>query len=351
MLGNKHFYNRTIRKIVVAFGTMFNDIELVRFDRSGNAHQKFSVPLSYGAKEKYITRITSDPNLTKTINTLVPRMSFSMDSISYDASRKQITTLNTFSYSPTEGLKTQYLPVPYNFDFSLSIYVRNTEDGTQILEQILPFFSPDFTVTVDFIPEMGKKYDMPVILNSVNTTVDYEGDMLTTRLIIWDLTFTVKSFIWPPVKSDNLQGLIGTYSSVGGPDGTGGYGAAITNIYTDLQEKTLQEVTVDYASGNGVFALGETIRVPEKGLHGEVIYFSNNNTGLLIVGNLNKLIEPDDVVVGDYSNAKYTVLSVVEAPVKQVTVISKLDPEDANIDDDYGFSDTIIEYNTGYKEP
>jgi len=351
MLGNKHFYNRTIRKIVVAFGTMFNDIELVRFDRSGNAHQKFSVPLSYGAKEKYLTRITSDPNLTKTINTLVPRMSFSMDSISYDASRKQMTTLNTFNYSPTEGLKSQYLPVPYNFEFSLSIYVRNTEDGTQILEQILPFFSPDFTVTVDFIPEMGKKYDMPVILNSVNTTVDYEGDMLTTRLIIWDLTFTVKSFIWPPVKSDSLQGLIGTYSDVGGPNGTGGYGSVITNIYTDIQEKSLQEVTVDYSSGNNYFALGETIRVTNKNVYGEVVYFSNNDTGLLVVGNLNELIESGDQIVGDYSNAKYSVLSVKEAPVKQVTVVTKPVPEDANVDDDFGFSDTITEFNTGYQEP
>ena len=351
MLGNKHFYNRTIRKIVVAFGTMFNDIDLVRFDRSGNSHQKFKVPLSYGSKEKYLTRITSDPNLTKSIGTLVPRMSFSMDSISYDASRKQMTTLNSFSYSSSEGLKTQYTPVPYNFDFSLSIYVRNTEDGTQILEQILPFFSPDFTVTVDFIPEMGKTYDMPVILNSVNTTVDYEGDMMTTRLIIWDLTFTVKSFIWPPVKSDGNKGLIGTYSPVGGSDGTGGYGAAITNIYTDVQEKTLQEVTVDYVNGNNYFALGETIRVKERDLHGEVVYFSNNSTGLLSVGNLNKLLEEGDLIIGDYSNAKYTVLSVVEAPVKQVTVISKPNPEDANVDDDYGFSDTIIEYNTGYREP
>jgi hypothetical protein len=351
MLGNKHFYNRTIRKIVVAFGTMFNDVELVRFDRSGTPHQKFAVPLSYGAKEKYITRLTSDPNLTKTINTLVPRMSFSLDSISYDASRKQMTTLNTFSYSPTEGLKTQYIPIPYNFEFSLSIYVRNTEDGTQILEQILPFFSPDFTVTVDFIPEMGKKYDMPVILNSVNTTVDYEGDMLTTRLIIWDLTFTVKSFIWPPVKSDNNKGLIGTYSPVGGPDGTGGYGAAITNIYTDVQTKQMQEVTVDFANGKNEFALGETIRVTKRDLHGEVVYFGNNNTGLLIVSNLNKLIQPGDIVVGDYSNATYTVLSVLLSPVKQVTIISKPDPEDANLDDEFGFSDNIIEYYNGYKEP
>jgi hypothetical protein len=345
MLGNKHFYNRTIRKIVVAFGTMFNDIELVRFDKSGTANQRFKVPLSYGPKEKYLSRITSDPTLTKSINTLVPRMSFSMDSIAYDASRKQMTTLNTFSYGAPDGLKTQYLPVPYNFEFSLSIYVRNTEDGTQILEQILPFFSPDFTVTVDFIPEMGKKYDMPVILNSVDMTIDYEGDMLTTRLILWELRFTVKSFIWPPVKSNENKGLIGTYSSVGGPNGTGGYGSVYTNIYTEQRDKMAQEVFVDFSNGDNSYAIGETVRVKNKNIRGEVIYFSNNNTGLLIVGNLNNFIEINDVIVGDYSNASYEVLSARDVAIKNVMIVTKADPEDANVDDEFGFSETITEYN------
>jgi len=232
MLSNPHFYNRTIRKVVVAFGTLFNDIELIRFDKTGNPFQHMRVPLSYGSKEKYITRITSDPTLNKSIATLVPRMSFNLDSMAYDANRKQISTLNNFAYSTADGLKSQYAPVPYNFDFSMSIYVRNTEDGTQILEQILPFFTPDFTITVNFIDDMDTKYDIPVILNSVNTSTDYEGDMMTTRLILWDLQFTVKGYIWPPVKK-GIGGLIGAYSSVGGPNANGGYGSAMSNIYTD----------------------------------------------------------------------------------------------------------------------
>lgn len=232
MLGNAHFYNRTIRKVVVAFGTLFNDILLVRFDKSGNEHMQMRVPLSYGTKEKYLTRITSDPTLNKSVATLIPRMSFNLDGLSYDSSRKQMTTLQNFNNTPT-GIKTQYSPIPYNFDFSFSIYVRNTEDGTQILEQILPFFTPDFTVTVDFINSMGKKFDMPIILNSVTSSVDYEGDMLTTRLIIWDLQFTAKGFIWPAVKGGTANNLIGMYSDTGGANGTGGYGAAIVNVYED----------------------------------------------------------------------------------------------------------------------
>jgi hypothetical protein len=202
MLSNKHFYHRIIRKIVVSFGTIFNDIQLVRYTRDGRTEkERFKVPLSYGSKEKYLTRITSDPNLNKSVQVVVPRISFELTGMSYDSSRKQMTTLKNFaSANSSTTINTQFTPIPYNFDFSLSIYVRNTEDGTQILEQILPFFTPDFNVTVDFIPEMNQKYDLPIILNSVNTTTDYEGDMLTTRLITWDLQFTVKSYVWPSVS-------------------------------------------------------------------------------------------------------------------------------------------------------
>lgn len=225
MLGNSHFYNRTIRKVVVAFGTIFKDIEVIRFAKDGSPQLKMLIPLSYGAKEKYLTKITSDPTLNKSVNTVVPRMSFNLDSLSYDSSRKQMTTLQNFSYR-NGALSSQYAPIPYNFDFSMSIYVRYTEDGTQILEQILPFFTPDFTVTVNFIGGMCQKYDMPIILNSVSNNVEYEGDMSTTRLIIWDLTFTAKGYIWPPVKGD--IGLIGQYDA-----NTGNYGSAKVNVYKD----------------------------------------------------------------------------------------------------------------------
>lgn len=215
MLGNTHFYNRTIRKIVVAFGTIFNDIEIVRFDKNGNLKEKIRVPLNYGAKEKYLTRITSDPDLVKSINTVVPRISFDMTGMEYDSSRKQITTIQNFAQ--TGGVVSrQYAPIPYNFNFSLSVYVRNTEDGTQILEQILPFFTPDFTVTVDLITGMEHKYDIPIILNSVSNEVDYEGDLMSTRLIIWNLEFTVKGYVFPQVKTANT-GIIHT---------------ANTNLYT-----------------------------------------------------------------------------------------------------------------------
>jgi len=123
MLGNAQFYNRTIRKIVTAFGTVLNDIHVARYNKSGTQkYETFKVPLSYGAKEKYLTRITSDPELLKSVATVVPRISFELTGMSYDSGRKQVTTMQNFNQTAT-GFKTQYAPVPYDFSFSVSIYV------------------------------------------------------------------------------------------------------------------------------------------------------------------------------------------------------------------------------------
>lgn len=202
MLQNRHFYHRTIRKVVVAFGTLFNNIQLIRYTKDlSQEKERFRVPLSYGSKEKYVTRLFSDPNLIKSVAIVVPRISFEMTGLSYDSGRKQISSIRNFSANNSTRINTQFVPIPYNFDFSMSIFVRNTEDGTQILEQILPYFTPDFNVTVDFIPGMDQKYDLPIILNSVNTTTEYEGDFLSTRYITWDLEFTVKGYIWPSLNT------------------------------------------------------------------------------------------------------------------------------------------------------
>jgi hypothetical protein len=264
MLNNPPFYNRTIRKIVVAFGTMFNEIFLQRFNRDGTLKREIiRVPLSYGSKEKYLTRITADPNLTKSVSTVVPRIAFDMTGISYDTSRKQASLTRNFALDAENKLNTQFVPIPYDFNFTLSIFVRNTEDGTQILEQILPFFKPDYTLTVNFIPEMGLTYDMPVILNSVSPTTDYEGDMMTTRLIVWDLEFTVKGYIWPPVRKPAGQpaGLIGQFSNT-----ANAFGSVITNIYntTDADANNkIAEVIVQSdplgADPDDEFGFSETI--------------------------------------------------------------------------------------------
>lgn len=228
MLGNDHFYYKSIRNTVVTFGSLFNDIEIIRFTSDGTPKERYKVPLVYGPKEKYITRITSDPNLTKSVLTTVPRMAFNLTDISYDTSRKQLSTLRKIS-STDSIVNSQYVPVPYEFNFQLSIFVRNIEDGNQILEQILPFFTPDFTVTVDFINSIEHKYDVPVILKSITSNIDYEGDFLETRLVTWDLIFNVKSYIFPPVKPSSIIRSANTniFTSVVDPNTL-----PLVNVYT-----------------------------------------------------------------------------------------------------------------------
>jgi len=329
MLGNAHFYNRTIRKVVVAFGSMFNDILLTRYSKDGlTAYEITKVPLSYGAKEKYLVRLQSDPTLTKSIATTVPRMSFDLVGMSYDTTRKQQTTLQNFGFS-SGSFRSQYVPIPYNFDFNLSIYVRNTEDGTQILEQILPFFTPDFTVTIDFIKEMDQKYDMPVILNSVSPEVDYEGDFMNTRLIIWNLTFTAKGYIWPPVSANNSSKYITS---------------ANANIYTDSTNLDAQKVYVNMATGFGVYTTGEDIKVEAKGVTGKVLYFSNTADGTLVLTNLNKKVQANDKVTGVYSNSTFTVTRIDTSPTKAVAIVVTPSPPTANGNGPYGFEETFTEW-------
>ena len=324
MLGNANFYNRTIRKIVVAFGTVFNDIYVVRYTKDGlTAKETIKVPLNWGAKEKYITRLTSDPTLTKSIATTVPRISFEMTGMSYDSSRKLPTTVRNFSANNATTVNAQYVPVPYNFDFSLSIYVRNTEDGTQILEQILPFFTPDFSVTVDFIPLMDPKYDMPIILNSVSNETTYEGDMMETRMIIWNLEFTAKSHIWPPVKTGKI------------------INTANTNLFIQPNSLLEQQVFVDFANGVGRFSDSETLRVTDKDVYGTVAYFSNANNGILVVESLNDYLAVGDIVRGDYTGATYTIKTADKIPLKSTTITTRPKPLTAEPDDEFGFSETI----------
>ena len=328
MLGNAQFYHRTIRKMVVVFGTLFNDLEIVRYTQAGVPKEKWKVPLTYSPKERFLTAITSDPNLVKSINTVVPRMSFNLDSLEYDVNRKQISTLMNFAKQDNTSVSTQFVPIPYNFQFSLSIYVRNTEDGTQILEQILPFFTPDFNVTVDFIPEMDQKYNVPIILDSVASTVEYEGGMNegSTRLILWDLTFTAKGYIWPPVKS-------GKYIK-----------SANTNTFIDLTSKEIQKVYVDYANGSGVFAQGETLRANNSELFGTVDYFSNTESGVLVVTGANKIIKVGDKLTGDYTGAAYNVVVTDINSLNVVQVKTTTNPGTATLGDEFQFNEIIKEY-------
>jgi hypothetical protein len=205
MLDQK-FYWGTIRKAVVAFGNMFNNITIDRKDANGDIIQTIKVPLSYSPKQKFLTKIRQQPNVdTKSLQVIVPRMGFEMVSLDYDPNRKIAPIQQSRTINSSTSASAQYAPTPYNINMLLYIYVKNQDDGLQIVEQILPYFNPDYNLTLKAIPELDIKNDLPILLNSIGFEDDYEGDMTTRRSIIWTMNFIMKLNFYGPI---NKQGII-----------------------------------------------------------------------------------------------------------------------------------------------
>lgn len=203
------FYHGTIRKYVILFGTLFNNIYVNRPDASRDIIRTLRVPLSYGPKEKTLARTIADPKLDRPVAITLPRMSFELMTMTYAGQRK-LPTVNKIPYvvgNDDNLLQYTYNPVPYDFQFQLNVMVRNADDGTRIVEQILPFFTPDWTATINIIPDINMVMDIPIVLNSIDSTDTYEGNFDTRRALIWTLNFTLKGYLFGPVKK---QGVIKT---------------------------------------------------------------------------------------------------------------------------------------------
>jgi len=205
VLGHQ-FYNQTIRKVVIAFGTMFNDIHLVRKDASGTIIQTMKVPLAYGPRQKFLVRLREDADLTKQVAVTLPRLGFEITGLSYDPARKlnRVQKFRKVKGDNNKQLDTQYMPVPYNVDFELYVLSKQSDDALQIVEQILPYFQPDYTVTINDNTEMGTKRDIPIVLNGVTYEDDYEGDFTSRRSIIYRFSFTTKLYLYGPVTSSKV---------------------------------------------------------------------------------------------------------------------------------------------------
>jgi len=205
MLGT-YYYHEIIRKTIVSFGTLFNQLYIKHKDADGDTYSEIRVPISYGPSQKFLARIEQQANLNKPVQITLPRMSFEMNSIQYDSSRKSGVT-QTFKASDGNNLKKVYLPVPYNIGFELNILSKLNDDSLQIIEQILPYFQPAFTLTVDLVDSIGEKRDIPVILDSISFQDDYEGDFSTRRALIYTLQFTAKTYLFGPIAA-TTDGLI-----------------------------------------------------------------------------------------------------------------------------------------------
>jgi len=205
MFGSQ-YYHGTIRKYVIAFGNLFNDIYVQRLDSNGTRIQTLAVPLAYGPKEKWLVRLAQDPNLDQDVAITLPRMGFEIQSMAYAPQRKLSSTLKNVKLktSDLDRVDTQYVPVPYDIIMLLSVFVRNADDGAQIIEQIIPYFRPEFVTNVRLIPEMDVVVDTPVVLQDVAIEDTYEGDFDTRRALIYNLTFSMKAYFYGPVSHSGI---------------------------------------------------------------------------------------------------------------------------------------------------
>lgn len=204
----------SLRKYIIVFGTLFNDIYINRTDSNNEVIQTIKIPLTYGPKEKVLVRLEQDPQMDNQVAIVLPRISFEMTSLEYDSTRK-LNTLNKLTkQSATAGtddaVKYQYQPVPYDMQFEMSIIVKNSEDGTRIIEQIAPYFTPSFTVSVNLVSEVDNPRDLPIILNSISHEDTYEGSFEQRRAMIWTLSFTMKGWLYGPTNTSKLIKLAET---------------------------------------------------------------------------------------------------------------------------------------------
>ena len=208
MLGTYH-YHEIIRKTIIAFGTLFNTIELRHKKQDGSNFSTVKVPIAYGPAEKFIARLEQKPDPRRRVSITLPRLAFELVSIQYDNSRK-ISTMQTFKTFTKDGSKTAkkvFMPVPYNLGIRLSIMSQYNEDAMQIIEQILPVFQPSFNVTVDLVESIGEKRDIPMVLDNVSFDDNYESGYEEKRVIVHTLDFTAKTFLFGPI-ADSSEGLI-----------------------------------------------------------------------------------------------------------------------------------------------
>ena len=329
MLSSAHFYYQLTRKYVVIFGTMFNDILLVRRDPTTKQElERVKVPILYGPKEKYIYHLQQDPDLQKEIAITLPRMSYEITGIQYDPSRKQNTMLRQAKGNTATRVASNYMGVPYNFTIEMSIYSRNIDDANQVLEQILPYFTPDYTITVNPIPELGFTKDIPIVLDTVSQEITYEGNYESTRMIIHNLTFTLKGYFWGPVTNPKIIRKV------------------IANIFNDpsLQAGYVTRVNV---TGTGDFKRDDLVyqgpNYQTATAYGTVLSWFPGN-GKLMLGGVQGQFKVNNTIRALSTNATYTIESFDVSPLKLASIVTEPDPLTAEPTDDFGYTQTITEF-------
>ena len=309
-------YNKNIRNIVVLFGTVFNDITIKRLKSDGTTEREFKVPIAYGPAEKFLAKLNQPDVMT------LPRMSFEITDYAYDATRKLQTTkkFKKVKSGSTTDLTTVFNPVPYDFNITLSVMVKYSDDGTQILEQILPHFTPEFQVTMNELATMGIKRDIPIILNSVSTEDTYEGEFITRRALIHTLTFTVKGHIYGRTPD---QGII-------------------REVDVNIGSNLLRVASVTITAGGSSYTSVPTVTFSGgggSGATGTAVVASNAVTSITITNAGTSYTSAPTVtfIGGGGTGAVGTAVLITQ---KDVNIDIKPAPLTADADDDFGFTTT-----------
>ena len=330
MLNQSTFYYKLLRKYVTIFGSMFNDITLIRYNKNDDEeYQRIRVPIIYAPKEKYVTRWESDPDLLRDTQTILPRLSFEITGITYDASRKQNSLLRVAKGDTASRVNSAYMGVPYDINFQLNMYARNIDDAAQIAEQILPYFNPDYTVTITPIPELSFLKDIPIIQNSVVQNVQYEVNYDSVRYVYWTFTYTLKAYFFGPYTKPKI------------------IRKAISNIFNDPSLVLGYTVKINTGTGNGNFKISDTIYQGENyqsaTAFGTVIEWRPNNDKLIISG-VQGNFKVNNTIHATSTNAVYNIASFDSSPIKLAQITVEPDPLEAEPEDDYGFTTTITEW-------
>lgn len=323
-------HNDVIRKIVLAFGNLFSQIPVVRYDDNGNEKERFIISLIYSAKEQYVHRLNDDPELNSRVQVVIPTLSYEMMGMNYDSSRKQITNNKNF-FQSGDQLLSQYNPVPYDFDFDLHLYSRTFEDAHQVVEHILSYFTPDYTIKVNLIPSMGIIKEIPILLKSVDRDVDYEGDREdNSRRIIFSFHFTVKGFIFG--KTSDITNKLITHT--------------ITNIISYPDPNGVFNFKL--SKGNGTFKSGEYV------YQGLSLRNSTASAKVVNVDQLNNTVHltelrgdfiPSEFLNGSISQAKYLYSYSSPSANTLVKIDSVVTPNTALPEDrNWTVNTTITEY-------
>jgi hypothetical protein len=331
----EYFYNEILRKTVIAFGSLFNDISIKHTDNSNQVIDVIKVPLAYGPTQKFLARLEQSPDLNKPVQITLPRMSFEFTGLTYDASRK-VTTTQTFTAGTAEDgtiIKKTYMPVPYNMQFELSIMSKLNDDALQIVEQILPYFQPSYNLTVELVDAINEKRDIPVVLENITFQDDYEGNFTTRRVLIYTLRFTAKTYLFGPsqtatkdiIKKSTISYITGDATSTpkrevvyaSEPRAIKNYtGTVLTNLVKDITTEDIL-IEVNNASSISVNTYLD--------LEGEEVYVRLKNGNVLTVdrGRDGTSITPH----------------LTGAPVKSITTADNAAIEAG---DDFGFSGSTL---------